>query len=194
MNDLSTALEHRYFNWLYSKIGTLTDPNPRHSHWLLAETLHNIPFWWSVPNDDNRAVDGMQLRDAFCDEVGSLEGETFIFESCSVLEMLIALAARASYDTDGLVPGMNTEEWFWLFMQNLGISARDMNDEQFDLIRDTAFIKGTIERLLGRKYKANGHGGLFPMVKPKSDQRKVELAYQLAAYLLENFIFGDTCL
>jgi hypothetical protein len=41
-------------------------------------------------------------------------------------------------------------------------------------------------RLNRRLYTTSGYGGLFPLEEPKEDQRKVEIWYQMMAYLGEN--------
>ena len=50
----------------------------------------------------------------------------------------------------------------------------------------------TSERLntfIYREYERNGKGGMFPLKTPSGNQKKVQLWYQLAEYLIENDIF-----
>jgi len=94
---------------------------------------------------------------------------------CSVLEMLIPLARRAEFDTD--IP---MRDWFWTFLRNLGID--EMNDATPAV---KARVDPILERLIWRRYRRDGLGGLFPLRRPMEDQREVEIWYQFCAYLTE---------
>jgi hypothetical protein len=50
---------------------------------------------------------------------------------------------------------------------------------------DEAHVTETLDRVIYRNYESNGHGGFFPLEDPDEDQRRVELWYQLNAYLNE---------
>lgn len=169
--------DDRYFEWLYASIGSVRNRNPSRSYWSLAKKLYSQPFVWFVPNDDNRALDGVELRQLFISDWGR-EGITrhWLELDCSMLEMLIALSRRASYESYGTPGG-----WFWKFMENLGIRYTD------DLIEISIEeeIDDAVMRINERTYGANGEGGLFPLKRPHTDQRDTELWYQLMAYLDE---------
>ena len=47
-------------------------------------------------------------------------------------------------------------------------------------------IDEILNKFIDRTYRASGYGGLFPLRHSKEDQRKVEIWYQMAAYLIEN--------
>ncbi len=173
------TLDDLYLEWLYKKsVGALQVKNPSRTYWQLAKHLYSVKFEWFVRNDDNRAEDGKGLRDEFindCDiqdiEIGWLQLD------CSILEMFIALAERAAFESE-----IAAGDWFWIFMENLGL--RSFNDRGYD---DDAVqhIDEICDRVIYRKYQRNGAGGLFPLRHAVQDQRKVELWYQLATYLLE---------
>lgn len=169
-----------YFDWLYRKVAVLSDRNPQRSHWLLCEQLHKTPFTWSVPNDDNRAADGLFLHEQFENETG------YIYEGgmCSVLEMLIALAQRASIEMDGVSNCQGTDEWFWMMLANLDIDQ--YTDDSYFEADAEGIVEEVVEQFLARDYSRDGEGGLFPLLHPHQDQRKVEIWYQMHAYLLEN--------
>lgn len=188
---MMTNVEVRYFDWLYGQIGTLTDRNPLHSHWLLAEQLANKEFKWFIPNDDNREADGKQLRVIYSQTMEPFDHEAVFDEPCSMLEMFIALAARVNYEAQGLGIADSTFEWFWLFMDNLGL--RIYTDEAYlnfghDIEKH---VDKTVNAFLERRYGRDGVGGLFPLKRATNDQRKTELWYQASAYLLENSDIGD---
>lgn len=172
-------VDELYLEWLYTNyIGAVTNPNPERSHWKLTVLLYQKRFTWRLKDDHHRAEDGKALRDQFisaCDiqdiEIGWLQ------EDSTVLEMLIALANRASFASWG-EPG----DWFWKFLRNLGIA--EYNDRIWN-----SYIQGEVDaiinRLLDRTYGRNGDGGLFPCSNAQTDQAQVPLWSQLQHYLLE---------
>lgn len=185
METEGRPLDDLYLEWLYKKaIGAVQAKNPSVTYWELARHLYRYPFEWFVRNDDNRAEDGKGLRDDFISDCGVEDIEVgWLQEDCSILEMLIALAGRASFDT-----GIEVGDWFWIFMENLGFKS--FNDRAYD--DDVSqHIDEVCERLVLRKYQRNGAGGLFPLRHAIQDQRHVELAYQLATYLLEGRYRGS---
>lgn len=181
-------LDEQYFSWLYSHIGVLSDPNPSHSYHLLAEQLYRKPFIWYVPNDDNRATDGLFLRDEFCDVIGSWRNprreDRMPFEPCNMLEMIIGVAKRASFEGSDIFPDNSVGDWFWRIMGNLGLSR--YTDDVFMLEQPYREIEIVLDTIIERRYGADGTGGLFPLRHPTEDQRKTEIWYQLCAYILEN--------
>lgn len=176
MND---SIEERYFEWLYSQIAAVKNRNPSRSYWELAKQLHHKPYIWFVPNDDNRAEDGRLLRDEFLDGAGIREVDRLWMElDCSILEMLIGLSRRVSYESYG-TPG----DWFRRLLDNLGFVTFTDSAYNAGVAEDVDFV---LEQLNHRTYDRNGHGGLFPLHLAAEDQRKVEIWYQMSAYLLSN--------
>lgn len=170
-------LEELYFTWLYTKVGSTAAASPAKTYWRLLKQLHTKEFSWFVPNDDNRAEDGRDLRQEFLVDEGiaSVE-EDWLRYGCSMLEMLIALSRRLNFEADIL----HTREWFWLLIGNLGM--RHCNDKS-NYISD--LVDTILEDVIWRLYLPTGEGGLFPLEHPERDQRNVEIWYQLSAYLLE---------
>lgn len=173
------TLDDLYLEWLYKEaIGATKNRNPDRSYWELAKCLYKHKFEWLISNDDNRAEDGKCLRDEFITDCGIEDIEIgWLQMDCSMLEMLIALARRASFESTG-----TAGDWFWIFMENLGL--KQYTDRGFDLDAEAA-IDEACERVIYRKYQRNGAGGLFPLRNAQRDQRRIELWYQLATYLLE---------
>lgn len=176
---MNGTIDDRYFEWLYSNIASVRNRNPTRSYWELTRTLYTTEFTWFVPNDDNRIMDGQALRQEFIDSYGPDEVDySWLEMGCSFLEMLIALGRRASFESKGS-PG----DWFWLMIKNLGLI--DYSDDIFE-VSIFEEVKEALERINQRTYEADGRGGLFPLRNPREDQRRVEIRYQLAAYLLED--------
>ena len=175
---MSQPLDDRYFEWLYSLVAAVRNRNPVRSHWRLMRQLYVKEFVWLIPNDDNRAEDGKELRYEFINEQGIDEvDQAWLDLGCSVLEMMIALARRAAFESDDEVV-----EWFWRFIFNLGLN--DHTDIAYNSATERE-VDNVLDTVIFRTYDADGLGGLFPLTHPRQDQRKVELWYQLAAYLAE---------
>ena len=175
---MDEPLEELYFKWLYSQVASLRLKNPARTHWSLALDLHKKEFLWSVPNDDNRLEDGRDLRHEFV-ELHEIENPdpAWLDLGCSMLEMLIALSRRISFDAEG-----DPRDWFWHMLENVDIAKYNDKVYNDNAQRD---IDQALEIIIYRRYAASGRGGLFPLRNPVRDQREVELWYQASAYLIE---------
>ncbi len=169
-------LDERYLVWLY---GLVADPeleDPSQTYWKLLKQLYTKEFVWIIPNDDNRMEDGKDLRVEFIREEGLvLVDPDWLNLGCSVLELVIGLSRRLAFDLDG-----EPAYWFWQLIDNLGLGR--YNDKS-RLMRKR--IDAILDNLIFRQYRYNGDGGFFPLKYAKEDQRRVELWYQLCAYVLE---------
>lgn len=145
---------------------------------MLAVALFQKEFTWFVHNDDNRVVQGKELREDFLEETGAECSQEWLEQGCSMLEMLIALSRRCAFEADD-----TAVEWFWIMIDNVGL--RPYVDEEFSDVYNID-VDVILERVINRTYDYNGHGGLFPLRNADRDQRKVELWYQMASYLMEN--------
>lgn len=178
--------EH-YFEWLCQTILAESDEK---SYLKLARCLFNRIFVPIVDHDENRAYDGIELRDEFLREE-EYPKYTDIPGECSVLEMMIALARRMDFETSDpyeYVLSDRTAYWFWEMIDNLGLSPFD--DECYDELNgEDDYVDSVIDAFVDRRYTKTGVGGLFPLRRPSEDQRRVELWYQMSAYLMEN----DAC-
>jgi hypothetical protein len=132
--------------------------------------------------DANRAADGLALRDRYAHEYVDLRYDDIRHDECSVLEMMIALACRMEDDImHDPELGDRSPEWFWMVITNLRLDR--MDDEHYD----EKNVENIINVMVGRSYFMNGTGGLFPLKMPKVNQRRVEIWYQMSAFIEENF-------
>lgn len=152
----------------------------------LLQALHTTPFRYFVNFDENRMADGINLRYRYYYEQQHGYNNIDILKnndqlSCSVLEMMVALALRCDeeimYDFD---IGQRIHVWFFEMLKNLGLSGYT-ND-----IFNPNNYSWIIERFLNRTYAKNGEGGLF-VVNTMGDIRNVEIWYQLCWFLEENY-------
>lgn len=173
-------LDDTYFEWLCRQVSTPIRGAQTESYLTLLTQLHNTPFVFSIPNDDNRAEDGVGLRTKFVQKNPISFIDHFWFgQDCSLLEMLVALAERTAFESYDQL-----DRWFHLFLKQL------MLDEYTDYYyRVNRHAQEEVEHILHvlnhREYESNGTGGLFPLHNPSRDQREVELWYQMSSYLLE---------
>lgn len=174
-------IEQDYFHWLCELVGI---ENQDKSYWMLAKDLNKLAFIPLIDRDENRAMDGLDLRDQFLDcelypESAKIEGE------CSVFEMIIALAQRMDFQTSGVDSNNRnkTAYWFWEMMDNLNLTVLD--DESYDDYIGRERVEEIVDVFVNREYDFNGVGGLFPLRYAEEDQRKVEIWYQMSAYLYE---------
>lgn len=167
MNRTGSKLS--YFLWLCDLVQL-----KRHKEFRkLLRHLNSLSFYSIVNFDDNRALDGLGLRNLYNIQTKEEPPEG----DCTVLEVLIALAERMAYILYD--PDLPNEDqiyyWFWHFLENLKLKPYDTANN--NLIK--------IQRWLDRKYEFDGHGGVFPLKHPNEDQTKVELWYQMQSYITE---------
>ncbi|HMS83594.1 MAG TPA: hypothetical protein PKD12_08090 [Nitrospira sp.] len=161
--------DQNYLEWLQGQVALPADGRTYHQ---LIEALHEKEYVWLIPNDDNRAEDGLELRREYFHEYGENPGE----EGATVLEVLVALSRRITFLADG-----EAEQWAWQLIQNLEI------DKCWDPLtaRKIRELDNKLDGLIWRTYHRDGQGGFFPLAWPEEDQSKVELWYQMNSFIEE---------
>lgn len=171
-------MENAYFEWMFNIVSDEDLPKDISYRKLLMH-LHNTEFIPTHPKDENRAIDGIDLRYRFAYEHAGIEdAETYIKGPCSVLEMMVSLAIYCEESImDDPTKGDRTRQWFWGMVNSLGLGA--MTDSRFDRLR----FNEIMDRFMYRKYSPNGKGGLFTIRNCDKDLTEVEIYYQLCWYL-----------
>lgn len=169
------ALKEAYFRWLADQV---VDPERiTRTYWGVLQLMHQKEFVWLVPNDDNRLVDGTDLRMEFLHERRPrMDVTRDAFGPCSVLEVMIGISRRLEFAASG-----EAEGWAWQLLDNLRL--RNASDTLTP--RQVRSINNKLERLIWRTYDEDGTGGFFPLQRPPEDQTKAEIWYQMAAYINE---------
>lgn len=181
MMGLNFDVNQDYFHWLCELVGVEQEER---SYWVLAKDLHRMPFYSLIPHDENRASDGIALREEYLSEINGPRYLRLDLGECTMLEMLIALSRRMDYETaDPVYEQDNTAVLFWEMIDNLGLIEYD--DASYADVRNRIRVSEILNNLIRRRYHRNGRGGLFPLKRPSCDQRKVEIWYQMNAYLME---------
>lgn len=174
-----------YFEWLLDQIFTDSIKHMRKDYTDLMCYLFNAKFYWSIPRDSNRFEDGISLRDRFLDvcEMKHIitDDELDLYfnpSSCSVLEMMAALAIRCEdtimYDSKY---GNRTGKWFWVMIQSMNLHT--MTNRDFN--RD--YVERVVTMMLNREYSPDGEGGLFTIPDCQYDLRDVEIWYQMSWFI-----------
>lgn len=169
-------MTNNYYQWLCGIVcRDLFSKNI--SYDKLLSYLSHREFTIIIPNDVNRAEDGIDLRLRYLMEEATGE-HISRREPCSVLEMMIALAIRCEESImDNPAYGDRTTQWFWGMIRTLGLFS--MTDDRFDI----DYVSSVIDRFLNREYAPNGEGGLFKISNCRYDLREIEIWYQLCWYL-----------
>lgn len=150
-------------------------------HQLYKEELFDN---FTVANDCNRALDGMELRNDWCtqNDQPSIEWNEEV-DTCSFFEMMCGLAMRLEFEAWDVNSYVNYTApfWFWILAANVGLTK--YTDDYYDCNPDES-VRGVHDICVtvnDRTYEPNGHGGFFPIEDPC--QRDRELWYQMDNYI-----------
>jgi hypothetical protein len=173
--DRTLEVRETYLHWLEAQ---LRDENsPTGEYWGLVNLMFDREFTWSVPHDDNRIADALELRNEFCNETRFRRSQIDrIAPSCSFLEVLIGLSRRLEFIAGGNPPG-----WAWVLLTNLEL------DKMVDPLspRKIDKINFIMDIVIHREYAPDGMGGFFPLAFPDDDQTRIELWYQMNSFVEE---------
>jgi hypothetical protein len=181
-------LTETYFTWLTSESFSLA--SERREYEGVLRELHDIPFYWTMWSDENRAGDALSFRQyEFLNFQHGLEGVDQMWlgnwatATPSVLEVLLGIARRWTYYFGG-----DVQPYFGHLFRNM----------EFDRYPGRVLPSAAKERLrnkvddwLSRQFKPNGHGSPFPVDNMRAldiiDMRKVDIWGQMNAYSAEHF-------
>ena len=164
-------MRERYFHWLLKFIGN--GFCRKNSYFELLKYLFNTEFCWSIPMDENRAADGIELRRRFvmeCDE-DEEASYVYLYGPASVLEVLIALSIKMEYIARGSIELSKASQWFWGMIKNLGI---------FDCY-DGCFDEEKVKYLVNELFDWQSSVSIFPY-------KDGELWNQAMRFLTELFV------
>lgn len=170
---MTSKKKPNYFRWLLTWISNIDQEYSINDYTNLLELLLHISFQWDndYPMDANRAADGANLREIYMEEE-DLPFEDGYFDelpSCSVLEVMIALADRIEMDyLKDPDLGDRTSVWFWLMLCNLGL------DNYINSRFNEKEVENIVTLFLNRQYCTDGNGSLF-VTKRHFDMRKMDI-------------------
>lgn len=173
---MNNSLSEDYFQWSASQIG-VENGSQEKTYTDLLSIMYEKEYddRALIPNDHNRLADGLDLRREFCEERNIRAAPV---GPCSFLEVLIGLSRRLAF-----IAGGDVRNWAWQLITNLELHRKP------DPLtpRKASKVHDILDDCIGRSYRPDGLGGFFPLAWPDEDQTKVELWYQMAAYIDEQY-------
>jgi len=139
---------------------------------VLIDIAHHIEFVAIVPFDDNRADDGLALRREYEIEFG--QPPRVIFEGPTLFEVMVGLARRMEFLDFEMDETRTYGHYFCILVENLEIGN----------VRDSEEVLDALITVVLREYDPDGRGGFFPLENPDSDQRNLQMWYQMQAFFM----------
>ena len=177
-------INKEYFEWMYHLVSSDNKGRKKISYRKLLSFLHSVVYIPRLEMDDNRRIDGIDLRYHFGYKNGYPDAyikACLDDKECSVLEMMVALSCKVEQEiTDNYIYGDRTSQWFWSMIINLGLNG--MEDSRFD----QRYCENVVDNFMSHNYRPNGQGGLFTLEHPIRDMRDVDIWRQFMWYLNEN--------
>lgn len=172
-------LVNDYFEWMYRLV--CGEGGRNLSFRKLLMRLYDLDYQYTLPMDENRWTDGVQLRYRYGrehnipDYVISSELDT---RPCSMLEMMLALSLRCE-ETIMIDDhfGDRTGQWFWNMISSLGLGGE--TDRNFR----ASHVDAVVDRFNNRRYSPNGEGGLFRVNDRNINLLNMDIWYQMQAYI-----------
>lgn len=170
-------MEKKYYNYLVRLVRTPESAN----YTLLLNHLWRKEYYSILPNDQNRAKDGIFIREEFEKELD--------LGPCRVLEMLIALSRRLEFQLYGTDYNKTYKDLFWELVDNLGLTRFD----NLEAAKDATHLEidHILTNWIERRYSPDGYGSIFPLKnwskRKDLPQTEVEVWYQMMLYLGENY-------
>lgn len=182
----SPELEEQYFDWL--RHDCFTASSERREYEGVLRVLHDIPFYWDIWSDENRAGDAITFRQAdFLEMHSDLDHldqawlASWAQATPSVLEVLLGCARRWSVYFEGEVA-----YYFGHMFINLDLEKHP--GRHLDVSRSHA-IRSRLDDWMNHRYPRNGHGTPFPLKHHRWEVplSTVDIWMQMNAYSLEHF-------
>ena len=174
----SSASMSTYVRWVMKDKLNMKDREIR-DYLGVCMTLSDIEYVWIHPMDENRAMDGLELRSDFEYETGEyLDKSSGLLPKCTFFEMLAALSIKCENQLmRNLSIGDRTSKWFFEFLDNLGVE-NDISDLEIDKIVEDFMV-------------GKGKNTMFPLKKRGINQKNEQIWKQMGAYLNENYLNED---
>lgn len=179
-------LTETYFDWLRSDC--FSDPRERNHYDGCLRLLHEIPFYYTIWSDENRAGDALAFRQSdFLGYQQDLDGmdqvwlESWAQAAPSVLEVLLGVCRRWN---------MYFEEpisfYFAHVFHNLALDrypGRTLSHRAKNEIRER------VDNWMARQFSPTGEGSPFPIHQAHviADMRTLDIWAQMNAYSAEHF-------
>ena len=174
MYSINKCIKEDYYKFLTQKV---YNNNPIKYDKLLS-LLFDYKFVPIIDMDDNRSEDGINMRYLYSISEYQVYPRRLINSAlndigeCTMLELMVGLAERVSIHIMGDIKNL-----FWEMIGSLGLSR--YNDNNYN----EASIIYILDRFIAREYDSDGKGSLFYIKNYNGDMRRLEIWYQVFAYL-----------
>lgn len=173
-------ITNEYFDWLVSFLDLRSSRLDFNSTIHFLKDLYNTEFRWRSPNDVNRKLDALNLREEFADDlnISYKDFEYLNDQIVNCLEVLIAFASRIS---DSFIEycdsGTGTNGWFWELVKIFGLLYQKFNQSFKIFELQNEFQKGNkCSKKVTKRYQ-----------KGNKKVTNLELWYQIAHYVEDNY-------
>lgn len=178
-------LDALYLAWIEME---LLSPSDRDNYHGLLSHLHDIPFYWTLWSDENRAGDAHDIRSneflsfvhyRIKDRIGEIWLGQWATATPSVLEVLLAISRRWSFYFE------KPASFFFAVMLN------NLNYQQFigkvltEPLKD--IVRRDMDNWMNHRFPPNGAGTPFPINAVLANQSALDIWGQMNSYSLEHF-------
>lgn len=179
-------LEETYFDWLKSDAFSIE--KERREYEGILRVLHDIPFYWTIWSDENRAGDALAYRQSdFLGSQGDLNHldqewlNKWAQAAPSVLEVLLGMARRWHLYFEGSVP-----YYFAHMFMNMGFDRYPGRTLSTRSVED---IRAKCDTWMSHQFHPNGQGSPFPVnyAFDVVDMTQIDMWGQMNAYSAEHF-------
>lgn len=179
-------LEETYFDWLKSEC--FSEASERREYDGVLRTLHNIPFYWTIWSDENRAHDALGYRQSDflgcqsdLDHLDQVWLNAWAQATPSVLEVFLGIGRRWNSYFEGSVP-----YYFGHMFINMGLDhfpGRSLSTSSVEAVR------AKCDEWMAHQLPRTGQGGPFPLKQGQFaiDMSRVDILMQMNAYSAEHF-------
>ena len=169
----------KYTMWLSNRVRT----EHSYEYMFLLSELNKIEYYFVNAMDEDRVKWALLLRDQFAKEEGTNDIYNVMPGSCTALELLISMAEAADFTLYDNEEGRRPEQFFWIFIHNLGLSYLTDAAWSFDA---TNFIFSVITKWFDRRFSPNGTGTPWPNNKTRADLTNVPMWDAMQWWLADN--------
>lgn len=177
-------LVETYFDWLWTDC--FTNPHERKEYEGALRVLHEIPFYWTLWSDENRAGDALSFRQSdflsFQPDLDHLDQfwlGAWATAAPSVLEVLLGIARRWHLYFEGEIA-----YYFQLLFRNLEL---DRYPGRVLTTAAATALRIRVDEWMSRQFNPDGTGSPFPCRHVACDLRRVDIWGQMNAYSAEHF-------
>lgn len=179
-------LTETYFDWLKSEAFSVE--SERREYEGILRVLHDIPFYWTIWSDENRAGDALSFRQSdflgFQTDLDRLDQKwlaQWASATPSVLEVMLGMARRWAFYYENSVA-----YFFGVMFINMGFTSypgKILNSRTKEVIRLR------VDNWMSRQFTKDGHGSPFPVSAALDivDMTKLDIWSQMNAYSAEHF-------